>query len=220
MTKSEKEADHPDACRDAIMRSLYLIHRKAKSPKSAAVGIRDLMKVMKPSGYKQQEVAHNLDYLIQKGWAKEVVINRTFTTPRGTTRATEQITYKISDVGIDLLESASVFQNPPIGTRINVTNIQGVTVVGDGNVVNTQFAELARALSELRSAGLVSPHLDDTSKLEFAADIDALESQLQKPNPDRDIAKSLWPRIEKAAIVANLGEFIVRIGTLIAPLFS
>lgn len=54
------------------------VHTKARSPRAATIGIRDLQKTMKAAdGYKQQEVASNLDYLIQKGWAVEVVEDRT-----------------------------------------------------------------------------------------------------------------------------------------------
>jgi hypothetical protein len=55
-----------DAIRDAIPRHLYHVHQKAKSPKTAAIGIKDLAAALKPLGCKQQDVASNLDYLIQK----------------------------------------------------------------------------------------------------------------------------------------------------------
>jgi len=54
-----------------------------------------------------------LDYLVQKGWVRQVIQHRTFTTPKGTTRSSEQKKYKISDIGIDKLEGASVFESRP-----------------------------------------------------------------------------------------------------------
>src|SRR5947199_3055753 len=88
---------HPsDEVRDAVLRNLYEVHRRAKSPRSASIGIQDLQKALRlKHGYKQQEVASELDYLLQKGWAVEVVRERTFQTPGGTTRQAERITYKI-----------------------------------------------------------------------------------------------------------------------------
>jgi hypothetical protein len=209
-----------DRIRDAILRHLYNVHQKAKSPKSAAIGIRDLCSALKELGYKQQEVASNLDYLLQKGWVRDVVENRTFTTPRGTTQQAEKITYKISDVGIDRLESASTYRRPDISPHINVTNIQGVTVVGDGNVVNTNFTEVSRLLSEMRTAVLGSTDLLDTTKLEVAADIDTLQAQLQKPSPDKSIVKPVWNAIEKTVTAAGFVDLVGKIGALLGLLIS
>src|SRR5712692_1831004 len=133
-----------DIARDFILRHLYLIHERARSPKTAGLKITDLARALKPKGFKLQEVASNLDYLVQKGWIREVVETRSFTTPRGTTQQAEKRTYKISDSGIDRLEAASLYQHPPIASHINISNIRGVTVIGEGNVVNTTFTDLSR----------------------------------------------------------------------------
>jgi hypothetical protein len=84
-------ANPNDAIRDAVLRFLYERHRRAKSPKSAGLKIRDIQKAMRERhGYKQQDVASNLDYLIQKGWVREVIEDRTFTTKAGTTQQAER----------------------------------------------------------------------------------------------------------------------------------
>ncbi len=178
-----------DVIRDAVLRHLCLIDQRAKSPRSAGLKITDLNKAMKTLGYKQQQVAHNLDYLIQKGWAREETEIRSFTTPRGTTQPSEKHTYKISDVGIDRLESASVYERPLTAAGINITTIRGVTVVGDGNVVNTDYTELSTVFSDIRAAILESPTIAEADKLNALADIDALRSQLQKPQPDRHVIR-------------------------------
>lgn len=134
---------------------------KARSPKTAGLMISELTKALKSNGYKQQHVASNLDYLVQKGWVREVVEARSFTTPRGTTQHSERRSYKISDSGIDLLQAASTYQRPEVQSRINITNIRGVTVVGDGNVVNTTFTDLSRVLAEMKQAVLNEPKLQD-----------------------------------------------------------
>jgi hypothetical protein len=208
-----------DAIRDAILRHLYAHHQKAKSPKSAAIGVRDLQAEMKAQGFKQQVVASNLDYLVQKGWVREVIEARTFTTPRGTTQTAERRTYKISDIGIDKLEAASTYQRD-VADRVNITNIKGVTVVGSGNVVNLEFTDLSDALDELRNEVLSSDGVSDEEKLNLAADIDALQSQLQKPEPNRGVVKSLWEGIEKAANVAGASELAVRAGQLLTQLLT
>ncbi len=90
-----------DEVRDLILRHLYESHRTDRGRTGGAQSIRDLQAAMRPHGLKQQDVGHNLDYLVQKGWVREVVSERKFTTPRGTTQSSEKVSYKISDTGID-----------------------------------------------------------------------------------------------------------------------
>lgn len=214
-------ANPNDIVRDAILRYLYQRHRKAKSPKSAGVGVRDIQKAMKTEhGYKQQDVASNLDYLLQKGWVREVIENRTFTTRAGTTQQAEKRSYKISDTGIDRLEAASTYQRPPLGHQVNITNIRGVTVVGDDNVVNTSFTDLANVLQDMRKAVLECESLGDQQKLEVVADIESLQSQLQKPSPSREVVKTLWGGIEKVVTAAGFGGLVARAAAMIAPLLG
>jgi hypothetical protein len=209
-----------DAIRDALLRYLYEVHRKARSPKKAGQGIRDLQAGMKKLGYKQQEVSSNLDYLMQKEWIREEVEERSFTTNRGTTQSSVKRTYKISDIGIDALEAASTYQRPPIAPHVNITNVRGVTVVGDGNVVNTSFADVSSVLNDLRTAVLESTEISDLDKLAAAADIDALQSQLQKPEPDREIVKRLWHGVEATATVAGVAELTEKVVHLLGPLLG
>jgi len=209
-----------DLARDFILRHLYLIHERARSPKTAGLKITDLARALKPEGFKLQEVASNLDYLVQKGWVREVLETRTFTTPRGTTQQAEKRSYKISDSGIDRLEAASMYQRSPIAPHINISNIQGVTVVGDGNVVNTTFADLSRALSDTKRAVLAEPQISEDLKLETISDIDSLQAQLQKPKPDKSVIQTLWSSIEKTAAVGGAIEFVHKVAELIQPLLS
>ncbi len=220
MTRRKVAGNPDDEIRDAVLRCLYAFHRKARSPQSAGVGIRELGAGLKPRGYKQQEIAHNLDYLIQKGWVRQVVEERTFTTRRGTTQQAQKVTYKVSDVGIDRLETASTYRSPPTVPQVNITNVRGVTVVGDGNVVNTTFTELARVLNEVRQAVLNAASVSDEQKLDAAAGIDTLQAQLQKPSPDKEIVKRVWGGIEKIVTAAGLAELLARAAALLAPLIT
>jgi hypothetical protein len=209
-----------DTARDEILRYLYEIHEKARSPKTAGLKITDLSRAMKPRGLKLREVASNLDYLVQKGWVREVIETRTFTTSRGTTQQAEKRTYKISDLGIDRLEAASMYQRTPLTPHINISNIHGVTVVGDGNVVNTTFTDLSKVLSDAKEAIFVEPEISEDSKLEIVADMDSLQAQLQKPNPDKTVVQKLWSSIEKIAAVGGAIEFISKASELIQPLLK
>jgi hypothetical protein len=207
-----------DQIRDGVLRKLYDVHRTARGPKKVAIGIRDLCSAMKQQhGYKQNDVVSNLDYLAQKKWVTRVVEQRTFATPKGTVQPEPRVTYKISDIGIDRLEAASTYQRTDTSARINVTNISGVTVVGDGNVVNAQFTELSRVLNDTRQAVLSSSSLNEDAKLDVVSDID---SQLQKATPNRGLIKSIWSGIQNVLTAAEFAEFIGKAATLIGPLMS
>lgn len=215
-------ANPNDVIRDAILRELHDVYTRARSVKATTIGIRDLQsRLREKHGYKQQDIAPNLTYLIQKGWVEEVVEHRTFTTSRGTQQDAPRTSYRISDVGIDRLERASVFSREDEKTRsINITNIQGVTVVGDQNVVNTELTDASRALSELRSAFLESTDLDERAKLDAAADIEAVLAQLQKPEPSKPVVQALWSNIERAAASGQLVALAAQAGTALASLLG
>jgi len=150
---------------------------------------------------------------------REVVEERTFQTGRGTTQAAPSIKYKISDVGVDHIEGASLYRRADDVGRINITNIQGVTVVGDGNVVNTHSVELTRKLGELRALVLNEQTVDERARLDLVADIDTLQSQLQKPEPDHGIVETAWRGIERTATVAGLASAVASIAPLVAHFF-
>lgn len=154
-----------DGTRDKILRYLYDVHRHARGPRGTAIGIRDLQRAMKVLGIKQIDVNSNLDYLIQKGWIKEVVEQRAFLTRRGTMQQALKKQYKISDIGIDKLEAASIYHREEVFARINVTNVHGVTVIGKGNIVNTESTDLVRTLSELEKSIEKSISLSDEEKV-------------------------------------------------------
>lgn len=174
---------------------------------------------LKAQGYKQQEVASNLDYLIQKGWAREVVEERSFTTSGGTRQSAPRLTYKISDLGIDKLEGASTYKSPPT-PGINVTTIRGVTVIGDGNVVNTSFADAAAALTELRALIATSQELSDEERLNAVADIDSLQGQLQKPQPNASVVQGLWAGVQGIAAIGGFVDLAARVSAMLGPLLG
>lgn len=61
-------ANPNDLIRDAILRELREVYVSARSVRATAIGIKDLQRRLREKhGYKQQEVAANLTYLIQKG---------------------------------------------------------------------------------------------------------------------------------------------------------
>jgi hypothetical protein len=107
-----------------------------------------------------------------------------------------------------------------MNTGINITNIHGVTVVGDGNVVNTNFTDLSRALNELKSEFQNNATINDEQKLAVVADVDTLQAQLQKPQPNSTIIGLLWSGIEKAGKVAGILTVIEKVRSYIQPLLG
>ncbi len=210
-----------DDIRDKILRFLYERHKKSKGITKIPIGIRDLQSAMKQMyRLKQPEVSSNLDYLIQVGWVKDVVKERSFKTAGGMELSQEQIKYKISDVGINHLEAGTVFKRVDSFKSMNITNIKGVTVVGDGNIVNTQFTDLSRAIDELDQAIAKSGELNDTQKLDAAADLSTIRTQIVKQEPNKEIIATAWKSLEGLATIVTLSEAAHRVGELIAGLLS
>jgi hypothetical protein len=210
-----------DAKRDAILRFLHVRHKTTKSISKLPIGIRDLQSEMKKQhGMKQADVASNLDYLIQVQWVREVVKERDFTTRKGMTVSQEQVKYKISDTGINHLESGSVFRRPHAASHVNITNIKGVTVLGDGNIVNARFTDLSRAIDELEGAVAESGALSDEQKLEASADLSTIRAQIAKQNPERTILGVAWKSLKAIAAVGEVASAAERVGHLIAGLLA
>lgn len=210
-----------DRKRDAILRFLYQRHKKTRGISKIPIGIRDLQSEMKNQhGMTQAEVASNLDYLVQVLWVREVVKERDFTTPKGMKVSQEQVKYKISDTGINHLEAGSVFKKPQSASHINITNIKGVTILGDGNIVNTEFTDLSRAIDEMDQAIAESQSLTDEQKLDAAADLSTIRAQLAKPKPDRSIVSAAWKGLSAIATMDGVVSAATRVGTLLGALLS
>jgi len=206
-----------DVIREKILRYLYELHQKARSLKSAATNISNLKRAMKQEGIVQQAVIANLDYLMQKGWVKQDIEQRTITTKSGISVPSPSIRYIITDVGIDKIEGESTFQRQDRYAGINITNIQGVTVIGDENVVNTEYSDLYQALSEFEKAVSTSEKLADEDKLNITADIESLKNQLSKPKPNHAIIANLWSGIKKVAQITELARAMAKVAALVQP---
>jgi hypothetical protein len=209
-----------DNVRDKILRYLYDTHTHARGPRATSVGIRELQGTMKTLGVKQFDVNSNLDYLVQKGWVKEVIEQRAFLTKRGTLQQALKKLYKISDIGIDRLETASTYRREESFSRINVTNVNGVTVIGQGNIVNAKATSLYRALAELEKAVAMSKTLSNNAKLNVIADLGTIQSQLSKPQPHAGFIRAIWTDIEKIVTGAEFVELIAKASMFIAQLFA
>jgi len=185
--------------------------------KSLGIGINELRSELKKHHrFSVHDVIPNLDYLIQSGWVLEIRRSRQFTTPGGTVRDSEQIKYKISEAGINHLEAGTIFTKPESTRNIKVTNVNGVTIIGDGNVVNESHIDLARALTKLDEAIAQAKELSDRQKIEAGADIVTIRSQISKPTPNKSIIIAAWEGLKGLVTIASLAGHAKRVGELIA----
>ncbi len=210
-----------DEKRDQIVRYLYERHRTSRGIAKIPAGIQEVQREMKlRHELKQADVSSNLDYLVQSGWVREDVRERSFQTERGMKVSKEQIKYKISDVGINHLEAGTMFRKPETAQSINITNVRGVTVVGDGNIVNTQFTDLARALDDLDHAIATCRDLNDEQKLDAAGDLSTIRTQIAKKNPNASVVKLAWQSLETVATLSGVADAASKVALLLAPLLS
>jgi len=220
MRKRKASSLTNDEIRKIILEYLYNIHKKARSLKKARVSMKDLKKGLKERGLREQEIIRNLDYLIQSGWVTVEREETEFKTPKGFTRKQVKEYYKISDTGINYFEGPSEFQRVAKSfSGINITNIQGVTVVGDQNVVvNTQYLDLYRRLSLLSEAVRNSGQLTDKEKLEYVMEIETIKDQLAKPSPDKNIIKLAWEKLKPLATISGIMTFFKQVAEIIGGL--
>jgi hypothetical protein len=76
---------------------------------------------------------------------------------------------------------------------------------------------LGKALAELREV-ITKSKASEFENLSVVADIDAVQSQLAKPEPNKRIVSAAWAAIKGAAVVGQFAGLIERVGGYIAPL--
>jgi hypothetical protein len=207
--------------RRIILRYLYERNANARSARSdktgAAVKISVMRKELKEShGLNQTQVRSNLTYLISQGWVEEQSIVKTVPTPRGGIIPSATSFYIVTAAGIDKIEGPGEFTMDKFqGIKIEATG-QNIITVGDGNQVNAKFADAAQALAELKDGFKTSAKLTELQKVDAIGDIDSIQSQLAKPEPNKSVLSMLWSGVEKSAKLAGMADKVVRIGGLLS----
>lgn len=189
----------------------------ARGKKGSAVKISDVKKELKTAhGLTQQEVQSNLTYLISQGWVEEDTVEKSFTAPGGTVIPSSTSFYKITAAGIDKIEGPGEFTMPKFhGIKIEATG-QNIITVGDGNQVNAKFGDLGEALAALRNA-LTESNAAEERKLALVADIDTIQSQLAKPEPNRGIVRAAWEGVKAAAAIDGCTHLVQKASEVIGP---
>ncbi len=212
-----------DQIRDAILRLLYQLHRRSRSMDGQQIGIQDLQRRMKRElGLTQSEVAANPGYPIEQEFVRKIVTPRTFTTRSGTTQSSERVTYKISKAGIDRVEGDSEFRSTSPFSGINITAINGLVAVGQGNrqkMVQNQFESLSAQLDKLEQA-IRESHLAEENKLNALAEIETIDAQLAKREANPTIISQAWRALEHIVTAGKAAELAVKVGETITRLFG
>ncbi len=81
-------------------------------------------------------------------------------------------------------------------TKIDITNIRGVTIIGDGNIVNTNFTELYKSLDSLKTKVLESKEYSQQNMATINADLQTIQAQLAKEKPNKSIILLAWEGIK------------------------
>src|SRR5436309_649986 len=181
--------------RRLILQYFYNRNKNATSSmgkKGSAVKIGDIKADLKAAhSLTQQEVQSNLTYLLSQGWVGEKSVEKQVVARGGTVIPAVTKYFIITAVGIDKIEGPGEFTIPKFhGIKIEATG-QNIITVGDGNQINAQFGELGEALAELRNA-ITASDAPEADKMVLVADIDTIQSQLAKPEPNRKIIGAAW----------------------------
>jgi len=188
MKKQQRQLTN-DEVRQKILEFLLSVRKKARSLVSVSATITEIKRGLKPSGISQNEVVTNLDFLVQHGWVIEEVEKRTFKSPRGFEFPSGKRKYKLSELGINHFEGASMFSKMSRFAGINIQNIHGIIILGDHNIVRTEFIDIFKKLEQLENGMKMSSSITEEQKLITQADIQTIKDQLSKPVPDKNIIR-------------------------------
>jgi hypothetical protein len=218
---TKKEARQPltnNEIRTLMLQYFYDRNRNATSSrgkKGSSVKISDVKRELKAShGLSQQEIQSNLTYLISQGWVKDDAIEKSYTAPGGTIIPSTTNFYTITAAGIDKIEGPGEFTIPKFhDIKVEATG-QNIITLGDGNQINAKFGDLGKSLAELRNA-ITSSDVTESKKLELVADIDTIQSQLAKPEPNETIIKSAWEVVKHAAAINGCTALVTKVAGLL-----
>lgn len=146
-------------------------------------------------------------------------MQKSFTAPGGTVIPSSTSFYKITAAGIDKIEGPGEFTMEKFhGIKIEATG-QNIITLGDGNQINGKFGDLGEVLSKLREA-VARSQAPDSQKMEIVADIDTIQSQLAKPEPNLGIVKAAWETVKAAAAINGCATLVHTASGLIAGLLT
>jgi hypothetical protein len=171
-------------------------------------------------GLSRDEVTRAVAYLIDQGWVTTDEIHKTFTTRQGTAMPSSVLYYRIKAAGVDKTEGEGEYTMPKFhGININATG-QNIITLGDNNQVDAKFESIANKLIELKDAVRKAVDVNDSVKVSIIADVDTMESQLAKPEPNRTVLRAIWAGIENITTASSLAANVAAIAPVLMPLLG
>ena len=171
-------------------------------------------------GLSQAEVARALTYLIDQGWLKKDEVHRSFASPTGANYSSDVTYYRITAPGVDKIEGESEYTMPKFhGVNINATG-QNIITVGDNNQVDARFESIANRLIAFKDAVRQARDVSDSDKVSIIADVDTMESQLAKPEPNRMVLRAVWAGVEKVTTATSLAANVAALAPVLTPLLG
>lgn len=214
-----------DQIRQIMLQYFYDRNKNATSRRGkttgAAAPISMIRKELKTShDLTAQQVQSNLTYLLSQGWVEDQPVSKSFATKKGGIIPAATSYFIITAAGIDKIDGPSDFTRDRFqGIRIEATG-QNIITLGDGNQVDARYQQAGEALVDLRNAIKTNTRIDEQEKLNLVADIDSIQDQLAKPNPNKNVIRNLWEGINRAASLAGLTELVIKAGSYLAGLLT
>ena len=210
MVKKSKTPLYTDTqIRQIMLQYFYDKNKNAKSlvgkKDSAANSISVIRKELKQQfGLTQTQVVSNLTYLLSQGWVDDKDIGKSFATPKGAIMPVVTKYYIITAAGIDKIDGPTEFTRDRFsGIKIEATG-QNIITLGDGNQINAKFKEIGNALNDLKQAVKKSEKISENEKVDYIVDIESIQDQLAKPEPNRSVINALWTSISRLATIEGL----------------
>ena len=223
MPKTKVPTRTDNELRQIILQYFYERNHNANSAMSdksgAAVKISIVNRELKESHtLKRTEIRRNLTYLISEGWIEEVIITKSFPVKSGMMIPQATSFYRITAAGIDKIDGPGEFTMQKFhGINIEATG-QNIITVGDGNQVDAHFESVGNELASFKDTVRKSDELNDSEKLSVIADVESIQSQLAKREPNRPVVRALWTGIEKLVTSTTLAANAVTVAGLLAPI--
>lgn len=124
--------------------------------------------------------------------------------------------YQITAAGIDKIEGPGEFTMPKFhGIKIEATG-QNIITLGDGNQIDARFSDLGQTLVDLRNA-ITESSAPENQKMSLVADIDTVQSQLAKPEPNHNIIAAAWQSLQIIAAIDGCAGLFEKVRHLISP---
>jgi hypothetical protein len=223
MPKVKTSPHTNDEIRQILLEYFHNRNKNARSARSDKTGVASKISVIRKDlkashSLGQSEIWSNLTYLISQGWVEEVQVAKNVPLKSGTIIPQVTTYYKITAAGIDRIEGQGRFTMPKFhGIKIEATG-QNIITLGDGNQVDARYGAVASELAELKRELLNSNQLTEAEKLAVVADIETIQSQLVKKEPEKSVIRTIWSTVEKAATATGLAANAAKLGGLLAPL--